>query len=109
MLFWHLPVFLLFLSDGFTQPNISLLYLHRDLFGPHVESSGEQLPNVNVTLTTTSRSFIRLISHRVAREQTTPGYAAGCQQFFPYFYMSTQNEDVYLKTTVIPDWLMLHI
>lgn len=48
-------------------------------FGPYVQSPSEELPNANVTLTTTSRLFIRLISHKVTRKQVTFDHATACQ------------------------------
>lgn len=45
----------------FFQPNDSRLHLHWHFFGPHAESSKDQLPNANSTFVISSRPLICLI------------------------------------------------
>lgn len=60
------------------QPNDLILNLHRHLFGFHIETSTEQLPNVSSALGINSRSFVCLICLEVMREQAALGKEAAC-------------------------------
>lgn len=69
------------LSDRFIlifQLNDIILNLHRHLFGFHIETSTEQLPNASSALGINSRSFVCLICLEIMREQAALGQEAAC-------------------------------
>lgn len=42
--------------------------------GPHIENSGEKMPNISSTLGIIAESFIRLLYHAMIWEQASPGH-----------------------------------
>lgn len=49
--------------------------------GPHIEDSGEKMPNISSTPGIISESFIGLLYHAMIWEQASPGHQTGCNTF----------------------------